>query len=427
MDCLESLKLGVVRQIYPQSARPPIRAELERGFQAQGLTEALKPGARVLITSGSRGIESMTEVVREIAALVRAAGASPMILPAMGSHGGGTAQGQVEVLEHLGQTEATLMAPIIDGYEPTVIGQVFDSLPVSVDRAALPGQCDQVILVGRVKEHSEFTGPIESGLTKMAVVGLGRVDGAAKMHSAAVRHTYSKTLEAMARVIFQKVPVLCGVALIEDQRNILHSLEVVPAADIIRREPELLAQSKLHKPSLPYESLDVLVVDEMGKDISGSGLDTKVVGRIMNIYEKEPDGPRITRLVTLRMSPKGGGNAIGVGLNDFITRELFEAIDLEMTALNSIVAVSPEKGRIPIIRPQARSALAAAIETVGPRRPQELELAWIANTKDLEYLAVSQALWDQAADKPALERLGAPRPMPFRSDGSLPALADWRS
>jgi hypothetical protein len=175
---------------------------------------------------------------------------------------------------------------------------------------------------------------------------------------------------------------------------------------------------------LPYDRLDLLLVDEMGKDISGSGLDTKVIGRIMNIYEKELVSPKITRLVTLAISEKGGGNAIGLGLSDFITKELYDKVDLEMTNLNSTVAVSPEKGRCPIVCPEARSAIQNALSTIGPWDPQTLEMAWISNTKDLEYMAVSGKLWKRA-ETDGLEPIGTMEVLPFLPNGRLPRLSQW--
>ncbi|MDR1486598.1 MAG: hypothetical protein LBT62_01190 [Deltaproteobacteria bacterium] len=425
MSVPDTLKLGVIKQIYPASQIPNIPEVLADEFARLELASKIKSGDKVVITSGSRGIDSMLEVISELVKILKSLGAKPFILPAMGSHGGGTDSGQVEVLEHLGQTEHSLGAPILADYRPTIIGEVFGGLPVSVDGSALrEGGADHVILVGRVKEHTEFIGPIESGLLKMAVVGLGRVQGATKMHQAAVKYTYHKTIEAMAKVIFSKAPILCGVALVEDQRNNLCHLEVVSADQIFSRERELLILSQSKKPHLPWDRLDVLIVDEMGKDISGAGLDTKVIGRIMNIYEQEPQTPKITRLISLKISAKGGGNAIGVGLNDFITRELFEAIDPEMTDLNSTVAVSPEKGRIPIVRANAKAALEGALATVGPYEPEDLEMAFIASTKDLEYLGVSAALW-RKSDSPEFERIAPPRPLPFKSDGNLMGFKQW--
>ena len=425
MNHFDQIKLGLVRQSFPASRRPDVEKRLADEFVRAGFAAKIKPGQKVLITSGSRGIESMLEVLQVLVKLVKSVGGRPLILPAMGSHGGGTSAGQIEVLAHLGQTEATLGAPIHDDYQPVQIGEVFDRVPVFVDRVCLPEQTDHVILVGRVKEHTEFSGPIESGLLKMAVVGLGRVAGATSMHQAAVKYTYAEAIKNMARMIFTETPVLGGIALVDDQRNILHHLEAVPAADIHEREPELLKMSQRVKPKLPWDKLDILLVDEMGKDISGSGLDTKVIGRIMNIYEKELTTPAITRLVTRRISAKGGGNAIGLGLSDFVTQQLFEAVDMEMTRLNSVVAVAPEKGRCPIVASNTKAALKLALETVGPWSPEVLSLAWILNTKDLEYLAVSPCLWDKVNSDPSLEAVSSPKTWPWNAETEGPEFNNY--
>ncbi|MDR0620897.1 MAG: hypothetical protein LBJ61_03355 [Deltaproteobacteria bacterium] len=425
MTAIDELKLGLIRQVFPPSQRPDIPAKLREEFERTGLIGAIKPGQTVVITSGSRGIECMVEVISSLVGMVKEVGANPFILPAMGSHGGGTTEGQMEVLKHLGQSEQSMGAPFITSYHPTVIGKVFGYLPLSVDANALPGKADHVILVGRVKEHTEFIGPIESGLLKMAVVGLGRVEGATLMHKAAVKHTYYQTIINMAKVIFEKAPILGGVALIDDHRNVLRHLEVVPVDKIVDREPELFIESQKTKPKLPWDKLDVLLVDEMGKDISGSGLDTKVVGRIMNIYEKEPERPKITRLVTFRMTHTGGGNALGLGLNDYVTKELFDSVVSSMTDLNATVAVSPEKGRCPLVRANVREALKGALDTVGPFEPDNLEMAWIPNTKDLEFIAVSPALYERAKGDQNLERLSEPLPLPFDAKNDFIHFSDW--
>ncbi|MGL4209326.1 MAG: hypothetical protein ACRCTY_08055, partial [Candidatus Adiutrix sp.] len=293
------------------------------------------------------------------------------------------------------------------------------------DKAALSPQCDHVILVGRIKEHTEFCGPIESGLLKMAVVGLGRTAGATSMHKAAVKYTYAETIKAMAEVLLAKAPILGGFALIDDQRNTLCHLEALPASEIFAKEPLLLKMSQKVKPALPWAKLDILLVDEMGKDISGTGLDTKVIGRIMNIYEKELETPAITRIITRSMSEKGGGNAIGLGLSDFITQNLYDQVDKQMTSLNSRVATSPEKGRCPLVAASDEEALGYALDTIGPWTPPTLSLAWVQNTKDLEYLFVSPALWACAQNHENLLPLKSPKPMPLNEFGGLPKFVDY--
>ena len=410
-----------VAQGFETTAGPDPRTAVAEEIGRTGLLETVAPGQSVLITAGSRGVACMLEVLAGVAAAVKARGAKPLILPAMGSHGGGTAEGQVEVLRHLGQTEKTLGAPIRDRLEPVRIGEA-EGCPVYADRAAL--DADHILIVNRIKEHTEFIGEIESGLIKMAVVGLGRIAGAEVMHQLAVRVSYVRAIEAIARVLFAKLPILGGIAILEDKTSALRRLEAVPTVAVFEREPELLREAQQHHATLPFDRLDVLLVDEIGKDISGAGFDTKVIGRIMNIYEKECETPRITRIVLRDLSAKTGGNAIGIGLADFVHRRVVAKMDPEMTALNSITARAPEKGRVPISLPSDREALEAAFNSIGLWEPESIRMAWIANTSDLNRIAVSPAL-AREAEATGL-RVSANRcPLSFDAGGDLPGLLSW--
>jgi hypothetical protein len=411
-------KLQVVEQAYERARGINVGSVVGDEIRKAGWLEGIAPGHTVLITAGSRGVACMTDVLRGVAAFVEAAGARPVILPAMGSHGGGTAEGQIEVLRHLGQTPETLGAPIHDRMEPVQIGQA-EGCPVYADRAAV--EADHIVIVNRVKEHTEFIGEIESGLLKMAVVGLGRVAGAEVMHQLAVRISYVKAIQAIARVLFRKLPIRGGVAILEDKTNTVRRLEAVPAAAVFEREPQLLAEARQHHASLPFDQLDVLLVDEIGKDISGAGFDTKVIGRIMNIYEKECERPRITRIVLRDLSARTGGNAIGLGLADVVHRRVVDKMDAGMTALNCITAVAPEKARIPIVESSDRRALAAAFRSIGLWTTAGVRLAWIINTSDLRRLAVSPALAAEARAK-GLAVAVEPFALPFQGDDDLMSL-----
>ena len=412
--------LHVLEQDFKPGPRLDVPACAREKLQRTGLLIAVQPGQTVLITAGSRGVGCMAEVLAAVAAAVNERGGRPLILPAMGSHGGGTAAGQIEVLEHLGQTAETLGAPIHDRMEPVAVGEA-EGCPVYADRAAV--EADHIVLVNRIKEHTEFIGPIESGLLKMAVVGLGRVAGAESMHQLAVRISYVKAIQAMARVLFRKLPLLGGVAILEDKTNTVRRLEAVPAAAVFEREPQLLAEARQHHAALPFDQLDVLLVDEIGKDISGAGFDTKVIGRIMNIYEKECERPRITRVVLRGLSARTGGNAIGLGLADYVHRRVVDRMDAEMTALNCITAVAPEKARIPIVLPTDRAALEAALRSIGLWTPASVRLAWIVNTSDLRRMLVSPALAEEARQrggKVFTEGLE----LPFDAQGELKGLRE---
>ncbi len=415
---MEFPKLYLVEQGFERSSELNVQQAVFDEIRRSGRLNMIGPGQTVLITAGSRGVACMTEVLHAVVSFVNSQGARPLILPAMGSHGGGSARGQVEVLHHLGQNEESLGAPLHDRLEPIVVGEV-EGCPVYADRAAV--EADHIILVNRVKEHTEFIGGFESGLIKMAVVGLGRIAGAEVMHQLAVRISYVRAIQAIARVLFARLPIRGGLAILEDKTNRVRRIEAVPAEAVFEREPELLREAQRHHATLPFERLDVLLVDEIGKEISGAGFDTKVIGRIMNIYEKECERPRITRIALRDLSEKTGGNAIGLGLADFVHRRVVEKMDAEMTALNCITAVAPEKGRIPISLPSDRQLLEAALRSIGTWTPAFLRLAWIVNTSRLEELAVSPALAEEARAK-GIAVGDAGFPLPFDAAGELPGL-----
>ena len=403
-------------EINPNTA---LTTELDRTH----LLGPVEAGHKVVITAGSRGIDAMAKVLRSLSDAIKARGARPLILPAMGSHGGGTAAGQVAVLEHLGLSAPALGAHIHDRLEPVEIGKVEGS-PVYTDRVVV--DANHVILVNRIKEHTEFIGEIESGLIKMAVVGLGRIAGAEAMHQLAVRISYARALEKIARVLFSNLRILGGIAILEDKSNKFRRLEAVATDAIFEREAELLKESRRYHAMLPFTRLDVLLVDEIGKEISGAGFDTKVIGRIRNIYEKECAQPQITRIVLRGLSEKTGGNAIGIGLADFIHRRILDKMDPEITSLNCITAVAPEKGMIPITLPSDREALAAAFQSIGPYDAESVRMAWIMNTAKINHLAVSPALAQEAARK-GLSISKHPFTLPFDANGDLPGLRQYLS
>ena len=389
-------------------------AELEKS----GILNPVRGGDRVLITCGSRGIESMNEVLRTCIAAVRERGGDPLLYPAMGSHGSGTAQGQMDVLRHLGITESTIGAPVYSGLEMVEIDRVHGSVPVYADRAAV--EADHILIVNRIKEHTEYIGETESGILKMAVVGFGRQLGAESMHQLAVNITYHKAIHLFGASLFKKLKILGGIALLEDHFNRLRRVEAIRTGEIFSREPELLEESKLYKPTLPFEELDILVIDEIGKEISGAGMDTKVVGRIMNVYEKECETPRITRIVVRDLSEATDGNATGIGLADYTTVRAVAKTDFYATMTNCVTAVAPEKGRMPLAFKTDREALDAAFKTIGIWTPDRVRVAWISDTKNLEWLAVSPALLESfKQDKSDLFDL------PYDTEGNLPKLKDF--
>jgi hypothetical protein len=417
-------RFGLIRQRFPESPKSDPKGWVLAEFKRTGLLKPVKKGHRVLLTAGSRGIDSMKDVLAACVEAVRSVGGEPFLQPAMGSHGGAKAAMQVKVLTHLGITEESMGAPIYSDWDIVEVGRAQASdgdVPVYADRAAV--EADHVLILNRIKEHTEYMGDTESGILKMAVVGLGRQPGAESMHRLAVNITFYKAIHAIARVLFKELNILGGIALLEDHRNQLRRVEAVPARDVFDREPELLKESQQHRAKLPFDRLDILLVDQIGKDISGSGFDTKVIGRIMNIYERECDTPKITRIVFRDLTEGSEGNATGLGLADYTTRRAVEKIDFEATRINCMTGGSPEKGRVPITLPTDRGALDAAFTTIGLWRPETVKVAWISNTKDLEWLAVSSALAKSGRDRSDIEVRGELFDLPFDSRDNLPDLA----
>lgn len=415
-------EFGIIRQAFEPGREANAEESVGSEFIRTGLLNQIKKGDKVLITAGSRGISCMIDVLRGCVKEVRKAGGVPLLFPAMGSHGRGEAELQVEVLAHLGITEDSIGAPVYSDMETVRVGTVLDDVPLYVDRVV--AEADHILIVNRVKVHTEYIGETESGLLKMAVVGLGRHAGAEIMHKLAVNITYYKAIQEISKGLFKNLNILAGVAIIEDHTNRLAKLEVVPASEVFEREPELLEESKKYRSKLPVEDLDILLVDEIGKDISGAGMDTKVIGRIMNIYEEECTTPRITRIVVRDLTERTAGNATGIGLADYTTQRAYEKIDFKAVNTNCITAVAPEKARIPMVLSSDREALQAAFDTIGLWSPETVKVAWISNTLSMELMAVSGALAKEMKNRDDIEVYDGAFDLPFDEEGNLPGISD---
>jgi hypothetical protein len=383
-----------------------------------------RPPGTVAVGVGSRGVANLEAMVRGAVRALRAAGWDPFIVPAMGSHGAATAAGQARVLAGYGVTEARVGAPVRATMDTVVAGEV-DGLPVHLDAHAAGAAA--IFLVSRVKPHTDFHGPHESGLAKMAAIGLGKRSGAQVMHSAGVPGLRDLVPRA-ARLLAGQGRLLGGLAAVENQRDQTALVRGVPAAGIAGDlEAELLERARELMPRLPFDHLDVLVVDRMGKDISGTGLDTNVLNRMRIVGEPEPEGLHIVAITVLELTPASGGNAIGVGLADFIPERLRQQIDVPATYANSLTAgiVGLERAKLPMTMASDRDAVLAAISARGRPPGEPLALAWITDTLHTEVLAVTEPLWRGAGGH--LERLAEPRPMPFGPDGRLAPLAEFAS
>ena len=382
-------------------------------LSAAALAERIRPGMRVAVTAGSRGIDRIAEVLRLTVAWLRSLGADPFIIPAMGSHGGRPPQGPVNLLAALGITEETVGAPVNGDHETVVLGHV-EGMPVHCARTA--AEADGILVANRVKPHTSYSGPIESGMTKMLAVGLGRRQGAEFVHTQGVK-AMAAIIPKMAEVVLAHTKVLAGIALLENGLDRLKKIEAIPSEEIMEREPRLLDEARQLRPMLPFEEADVLVVDSFGKDLSGTGMDANVIGRRFLTGEQEPDLPRIKRIAVLRLSAGSKGNAYGIGLADVTTQAVVNAMDLASMHANAMTSTFIERVRVPLALPSDRQAIEAAVSTCNHPDLETLSLARIPNTLHLEELYVSESLLNNLW-KPA-DVLEGPLEWPFGPDGNL--------
>ena len=417
---MDEMRLALVRQVFPRPrAQDPVglvEAEalrlLENWRQKRGLPPT---GWRLGIPVGSRGINRLPELV---AALVRAAvraGAKPFLVPAMGSHGGGTPEGQVRLLWHLGVTEASTGAPILAGSDVVSLGEAPGAGTVYADGRL--AQADAVLLLNRVKPHTSFHGPVESGLLKMLAVGIGKAPSAAAFHSLPPEALSPAILER-SRVALRALPVAGGIAVVENGYDEAALVQGLLPEEMESVETSLLEQARQWLPRLPVEDLDLLIVDSIGKNFSGTGMDTNVVGRLRIDGQPEPSSPRIRRILARGLSPETDGNAYGIGLADFTTRRAREQARPEATYANALATGFLRRAMWPLILDDDRQALAAAAESL-KRPPSGLTALRIANTLSLERLWVSDTVLAGLLASGRAEMLAEPAPLRFGPDGSL--------
>ncbi|MCL5257267.1 MAG: DUF362 domain-containing protein [Chloroflexi bacterium] len=390
-----------------------VRSELRR----INLAAKVRPGMRVVITAGSRGVANIPVILRAVVDELREYGAEPFVIPAMGSHGGATAEGQLKVLEALGVTEESVGAPIKSSMETVEIGRTPGGIPVNMDRYA--AESDGIVVVARVKAHTDFEGEIESGLHKMMVIGLGKHNGALTAHPQFISHGFENVMKEIAGTVLAKAPILAGVGTIENVYDETAGIFAALPADFYEMEKEYLVRAKALVGKIPFDEIDVLIMDEIGKDISGTGMDTKVVGRLYNVVSKIPEKPHIKRIFVRDLSKGTGGSALGIGMADFTTRRLFEKIDFRVTYVNCLTGISPENGRIPIICDDDREALIYSLSTIGAVPGPQARVVWIKNTLRLGVMYISEVMVPEARRNEHLDILGEPEPLPFDDSGNL--------
>ena len=410
-------RLVMVRQHFADRKIADIPGTICQELSKSKFGAHLFPGSNIAIGVGSRGIANIATIVYSIVAFWKEKGMQPFIFPAMGSHGAATAEGQAEVLAHYGITAEAMGCPIRSSLEVVSLGETSEGIPVFMDKHA--HSADAVMLVGRVKWHTDFAGKIESGLFKMMAIGLGKFAGAQLYHS----HAYKLGLEHVIRTVGRQVltsgKILGGLAILEDPNHNTAQLTAVPVAGMEQKEEELLALVKSWMGRIPCD-LDLLILNEIGKNISGAGMDTKVVNRSVQAeYNLWPDTPRIERIFVRDLSSHSYGNAAGVGLADIISDRLLQKIDWKPTWINALTASTPTACRIPIHYPTDRECLEAILPTVGKTDKSKITVGWLRNSLELNLIELSENLLPQIKNNAELEIIGPAHEMKFDDQGNL--------
>ena len=402
-----------VRQTFPR----PVVADIPRAVAASlgAAGTPIKRGDMVAVGAGSRGIANIDVIVRATVDWLRDLGARPFVFPAMGSHGGGTAEGQLSVLEHYGITEATMGCPVRATMDVVQVGDALD-MPVWLDRMA--AEADWIGLVNRVKPHTDFKGTIESGLFKMMTIGLGKWTGAVQYHRANVSRGYETVITSVGREMLAKARIGFGVGIVENAYDETARIETFNAANLEAGERRLLKDAREWMMRLPFSPIDVLIVEQMGKNISGSGMDSNVIGRPTNPHEPFPTDEKVLWIVTLDLTEDSYGNATGIGNADFTTRRLVDKIDMKATLINCITACTPNGAKVPATYETDREAIETALSCIGLTPPERARVIRIRSTLRLGEIDVSEAFLESMAQRPDLTPLGD-RPLDFDAAGML--------
>ena len=422
MDAVKSLLENIdippmyrVRQEFYVNPLEDIEKSCLEQIGALSRLATLKRGARIAVAVGSRGIANLSRITAAVVKALQAQGFEPFIVSGMASHGKATAEGQAELLAEFGVTEAAVGCPVRASVEVVEIGTIDSGLPVYMDRIA--SEADGIVVINRIKTHTAFHAEYESGLVKMLAIGLGNDIGAKSCHQLGFGKM-AENIVAMTRMKLDKMPVLFGVAVVEDGAENVSIIEVIDAGKIMEREPELLKISKSYMPSIGIDQIDVLVVDRMGKEISGDGMDPNITGRYATPYAS--GGPQVSKLAILGVTEKSHGNVIGVGQADICTQKLFEGADLETTYVNSLIATVTSVARLPMILATDYDAIRAAILTCNIGDFSKVRLVRIRDTLHLGELLVSEALVDEVSGKANVISVNGPVEMKFTDGAALP-------
>ncbi len=408
--------MAVIKQTLYTSEISDITAEVSSTLSKLSTKTFPEPGKTIAVAVGSRGINKIDSVVFHCIKFLQNKGLKPFLVPAMGSHGGATARGQQEVLEKLGISESTMGVPVYASMDVICLDNLTCGTKILMSRTAL--EADHIVVINRIKPHTKFNGNIESGLCKMLTIGLGKVEGASEFHRSAVKNSFS-IIEEAAKTVLKKCHVLFGLALSEDGKGSLSAIEAVNASSIIDREKELLKAVYAKMPGIPFDPVDILIVDYIGKNISGIGMDSNVTGRHRDITGDFFKSPHVKRIFVRDLSPDSDGNGNGIGLADITTTRLVNALDLEKTYINALTAVSPEKAAIPVHFTTDRKAIDACAQALGKVSLQNARVVRIKDTASLEHLQISKSLKNEMKANPKLNRLTQWQPFQFDKNGNL--------
>lgn len=403
-----------VRQTFPSHEVTDLVRTIKAQFENPEIEKKVKPGMKVAVAVGSRGVARIADVAEAVVAELKRLGACPFVVPCMGSHGGATAEGQKMILSNLGVTEEKVGCSIVSSMEVVQIGQLENGLPVYIDKHAY--EADGIVVINRVKPHTAFRGNNESGLVKMITIGLGKQKGADSCHAYSFKYMAENIIN-MARISLSKANILFGVAVVENAYDRIAKLVVVPSEKLIETDRQLLIEAKQNMAHIKFSEFDVLIVDRIGKEISGDGMDPNITGRYPTPYAS--GGPVINKVVILDLTDKTHGNANGMGMADFTTKTLFEKMDRQATYANCLTSTVTNSVRLPVILDNDKEAVAAAIKTCNARDISAARVIRIQDTLHLGEIWISESLLEAAKGLEGIEIIGTPEELKFDAGGKL--------
>ncbi len=413
-----------LRQHLPRPRVDDVPAAVMAALGGLPLGSWIQSGQRVAVTAGSRGIANIAVILRSAIACLRQLGAEPFIVPAMGSHGGGTAEGQRQLLERYGITESFCGCPIRASMETVIVCHAAEGFPVHFDRFAY--EADHVLVCGRIKPHTRFVGDVESGLMKMMLIGLGKHAGALVYHQAIQDYSFGQILRSVAREVVSRCHILAGLAIVENAYDETANIVAVAPPDFENRERELLLLARQGLPRLPFDRADLLLIDEIGKDVSGAGLDTNVVGRkYLDHAARDDEFPKIRYLAIRGLTPATAGNATGLGLAEFCRSQVIRGMDVRATRMNCLTGGHATAAMVPLDYETDQELLDVALSVIGLTPPAAARIMWIENTLKIAEVECSEVFFEQAGGRSDLEILTQPRKLPLGKDGNLPAVSSW--